>query len=222
MKPILLFCLLFPLCLFSQSSHYDSLYNQGLISRGDWQLLRSTANKSVDSVAIKIASYDTLYAHGQISKSDRDMLISQSQSKKGDMMQQKDTLNELLDHYDSLFRERKLSIKDHQLLVDEAKARYKPVYYSWQLKTLNPKEARQLALNQTVGGAISMVLADVFMGVAIGRALNDSDNAGDITNGLCIGGTVVFRIMGIALLAHGGVLRHKADRYERDQMLLRR
>ena len=210
--------------MFSQTTHYDSLYNQGLISKADWQLLRNAATKPVDSSAIKIASYDTLYSHGQISKTDRDMLVRQSLGEKGQSMQ-KDTLGDLLDQYDSEFRAGKLSVKEHQRLVDEAKARYKPIYYSWQLKaappikyTYDPDDDRAKAKNKTAGGVITMVLGVGLASVGIGLHIHD----GGATIGSVICGSFggVFLISSVALLIRGGVLRNRADRFERDKLLL--
>jgi hypothetical protein len=223
MRSLLLLAFILPLFVFSQSAHYDSLYNQGLISKSDWQLLRNASAKPVDSNAIKIASYDSLYAHGQISKSDRDLLTKQLLGEKGPSIQ-KDTLGDLLDQYDSDFRAGKLSVKEHQRLVDEAKARYKPVYYSWQLKAApvkhayDPEDDRAKAKNKTAGGVITMVLGVGLAGVGIGLHVHN----GGATIGSVICGSLggVFLISSVALLIRGGVLRNRADRFERDKLLL--
>jgi uncharacterized protein YqgQ len=72
MKYLLLFILALPVCLYSQTSHYDSLYQKGLISKEDYQLL--TKPTPADSAAMKVAQYERLYKAGQISKEDYDRL----------------------------------------------------------------------------------------------------------------------------------------------------
>lgn len=59
-----------PVLSFSQTSHYDSLYQQGLISKEDYELLKP----KIDSNAARVAHYDSLYKNRQISKEDYDRL----------------------------------------------------------------------------------------------------------------------------------------------------
>ena len=75
MKLLLLLMLLLPFFAFSQTSHYDSLYQKGLISKEDYQILNKSKQLSfTDSNTIKLNHIDTLYKTHQINQDDYNTL----------------------------------------------------------------------------------------------------------------------------------------------------
>jgi hypothetical protein len=74
MKLIFFLLIIIPCLSFGQTSHYDSLYNAGLISKSDYQLLQRS---KTDTNAMKLSRYDSLYKAHQITDDEYKMLKKQ-------------------------------------------------------------------------------------------------------------------------------------------------
>lgn len=214
MKNILLFLLLSPICSYSQTSHYDSLYAKGLITKADYMTLMHTY-KPVDPNAEKKARYDSLYNKGVISKDEHDALVN-----KISLPQPYDTLQVLIDRYDSMYNTKQIEKKEYYDLMEKAKTTY--THLAPTMNNFDPKAARATARRQTTGGVVTMLLADVFMAVAIGRASSSPERATDIPNIFSISFSLLFRGVGVGLFAHTATLRRRAERYEANEQLLQR
>lgn len=173
MKYLLLLTLFIPVALFPQQiSHYDSLYNAGLINHTDYMILRQTYAKPHDSTTIKLNKYDSLYKAKQITE----------------------------DEYRVL-----------------KKNLFETASIPTSIKVYDPAEDRRLARGNTIGGSVFMILATGLTGGFVAAAVNGGNKPAIAVLGIFGFG---FTGTGIGLLARGGTLRARADRYDRDRQLL--